>query len=101
MLRCCRNALNDDQDKILYCGNNLALTATNYDSLSLKMEQTLSEVASLDSSPVLGDTAMTGSIGLDSSSISQKQLFNLQTHLWILIAELYIKLGMVRTDHAY
>ena len=95
LLRCCKNALNDDQDRILYCGNNLTLTGTNYDSLSLKMEQTLSEVASLDSSPVLGDGTVIGGLGLDGGSISQKQLWNLQVHLWILIAELYIKLGMV------
>ncbi|XP_074605550.1 tetratricopeptide repeat domain 7 isoform X2 [Brevipalpus obovatus] len=95
LLRCCKNAVNDDQDRILYCGNNLTLTGTNYDSLSLKMEQTLSEVASLDSSPVLGDGTIIGGIGLDGGSISQKQLWNLQIHLWILIAELYIKLGMV------
>lgn len=59
------------------------------------MEQTLSEVASLDSSPVLGDGTIIGGIGLDGGSISQKQLWNLQIHLWILIAELYIKIGMV------
>lgn len=95
MLRCCKNLPNEDKDKVLYSGNNVTLTGTNYDTLSLKMEQTLSEIVSLDSCPILGEGAITIGPGLEDGSLGQKQLWNLQLHLWILIAELYIKLGLV------
>ncbi|XP_053206317.1 tetratricopeptide repeat protein 7B-like isoform X1 [Panonychus citri] len=100
MLRCCKNLPNEDKDKVLYSGNNVTLTGTNYDTLSLKMEQTLSEIVSLDSCPILGEGAITIGPGLEDGSLGQKQLWNLQLHLWILIAELYIKLGLISEAEA-
>lgn len=113
--------------------SNYHLTGLNCDTMSLRMEQTLSEVASIDSnlpmvaSNMIGssvNTNMTNEINqLDqtttlinshsgialsqhsSSNISsgltnlmqsntfQQQLISMQMQIWILVAELFIKLG--------
>ena len=76
------------------------LTGANYDNLSLRMEQTLSEVTSLDSVPA--NTTGLGSAAADSLSNSSrtsngksKQLWNLHLHIWLLVIELYIKLDQL------
>jgi tetratricopeptide (TPR) repeat protein len=64
------------------------------------MEQTLSEVTSLDSIPVnamTGGTNATDSLSNSSrsSSSNNKQMWNLHLHIWLLVVELYIKLDQL------
>lgn len=88
MIRCLKLATAEEKDN-LHHSNHLTLTGTNYDNLSLKVEQTLSEAASLDSCPALADETF------KDNPTEAKQLWNFQIHIWIMIAELYIKLGLV------
>src|SRR5690348_357980 len=87
MLRCWKKVSMEEQDKTVYRSNSY-LTGANYDTLSIRMEQTLSEITSLDSGP------HEHSHFSDSSS-EGKQMWNIHMHIWILIVELYIKLGQV------
>ncbi|RWS27119.1 tetratricopeptide repeat protein 5-like protein, partial [Leptotrombidium deliense] len=95
MLKCCKLISSGDQEKN-HCSNNPCLTGTNYDTLSLKMEQTLSEVASIESVTLPGEgTSNTGSGVVLGSDSSVKRLWNFQIHVWTLVAELFIKLDQV------
>ena len=73
--------------------SNSYLTGTNYDTLSLKMEQTLSEVASLDSG--VSHVDCNASSMSNETSSNSKQLWNFQLQLWILVTSLFIKLGQI------
>lgn len=112
--------------------SNYHLTGLNCDTMSLRMEQTLSEVASIDSNlpmiasnaigaPVASSTTneinqlyqtttlisshsavalsqhsgsnISSGFGVSQSSSFQKQLVNMQMQIWILVTELFIKLG--------
>lgn len=78
----------DTTDKSVYRSNNY-LTGANYDTLSIRMEQTLSEVISLDSvSP-----NETSQVFNNSTTNATKQMWNVQIHIWTLVVELYLKLG--------
>lgn len=111
--------------------SNYHLTGLNCDTMSLRMEQTLSEVASIDSNlpmlsnaigmPVNSNTTseinqldqtttlinshsgialsqhsgsnISSGFNLSQSSSFQQQLINMQIQVWILVTELFIKLG--------
>lgn len=88
MLRCWKRVSMEEQDKTVYRSNSY-LTGANYDTLSLRMEQTLSEITSLDSGP------HEHSHFSNHSGSEGKQMWNIHMHIWILIVELYIKLGQV------
>ena len=113
--------------------SNYYLTGLSCDSMSIRMEQTLSEVASIDSNlpiianaisaPVNSNTASEinqldqtttlinshSGIALSQHSSSnlsanfhspqsnsfQQQLINMQMQIWILVTELFIKLGQL------
>ena len=92
MIRCFKLTTSEERASNIYHNNHLTLTGTNYDNLTLRVEQTLSEAASLDSCPVLVDEAFKDTQTFRSET---RQLWNLQIHIWIMIAELYIKLGLV------
>jgi len=89
------------------------LTGANYDNLSLKMEQTLSEVTSLDSVQVnqtgVTNPSSTGNVTSDTLSHSSSrsslggkstQMWNLHLHIWLLVVELYIKLDLLTEAEA-
>lgn len=90
MLKCWKVASQEERDKITYRSNSF-LTGANYDTLSLRMEQTLSEVISLDSGPNSGEASQ--AFNNSSPNNVGKQLWNIQIHIWILIVELYVKMG--------
>jgi len=112
--------------------SNYHLTGLSCDTMSLRMEQTLSEVASIDSNlpmvvsnaigaPVSSNTAneinqldqtttlinshsgialsqhsgsnISSNFGFSQSNSFQQQLANMQVQIWILVTELFIKLG--------
>ena len=113
--------------------SNYHLTGLSCDSMSLRMEQTLSEVASIDSNlpltnaigaPVSSNTTneisaldhtttlinshsgialsqhsgsnISSGLGSGSAATSfQQQLVNMQMQVWILVTELFIKLGQL------
>lgn len=98
MLNCWKYANSEEHRRMSYNCNYFP--ASNYDSISLKMEQTLSEVASLDSGAVQQDAISTNlsynvTSGHNSSNAANKPLWSLQMHIWLLIVELFIKLGQV------
>jgi tetratricopeptide (TPR) repeat protein len=74
----------------------------NYDTISMRVEQTLSEVVSLDSTPVPTDAKSTATVGhmsahnnTSANRAATKPLWSLQMHIWILIVELFLRLGHV------
>lgn len=105
MLRCFKSISNDPSSQNYGFSYNTKgsyhraslLTGANYDNLSLKMEQTLSEVTSLDSLPVIAGSAAADSFSNSSRSSTgkNKQLWNLHLHIWLLVVELYIKLDQL------
>ncbi|RWS01321.1 tetratricopeptide repeat protein 5-like protein [Dinothrombium tinctorium] len=95
MLKCCKIAASGEQEKVT-CGDTVNLTGTNYDTMSLRMEQTLSEVASVDSAPVqIEGMSITGSNAASSMNLGSKKLWNFHIHVWMLVAELFIKLNQI------
>jgi len=96
MLNCWKCANSEEQRRMSNKCNYFP--PSNYDSISLKMEQTLSEVASLDSGAVQQDAMSTNlsySLTAGNNSAANKPLWSLQMHIWLLIVELFIKLGQV------
>ncbi len=100
MLNCWKNVNNEEQRKMSYNCNYFP--ASNYDSISMKMEQTLSEVASLDSAAVQPMDAVSTNLSFNitagnnsNNSAANKPLWSLQMHIWLLIVELFLKLGQV------
>ncbi len=98
MLNCWKNVNNEEQRKMSYNCNYFP--ASNYDSISMKMEQTLSEVASLDSGAVQPMDAISTNLSFNitnanNNSAANKPLWSLQMHIWLLIVELFLKLGQV------
>ena len=108
MLRCCKLAGNGQPTSF-----NTRLTGAGYDRMSLRMEQTLSEVVSLESS-VEGVVASgnlnnntnnanntnnyaNNNVGnnLAMSGSEKRPLWTMEINTWTLIAELYINLGLV------
>ena len=82
------------------------LTGANYDNLSLKMEQTLGEVTSIDSGPGMS-SGIGNSLALDTVSHAShssfgrsKQLWSLHLHIWLLIVELFIKMNQLSDAEA-
>ncbi|XP_054156661.1 tetratricopeptide repeat protein 7B-like [Oppia nitens] len=111
MLNCWKFANNEEEKRLNYHFNYFP--NVNYDTISMKMEQTLSEVASLDSTPIppandamsgtgvslsghnhLGGGGGGGGTGGANSAIN-KPLWSLQMHIWLLIVELFLKLGHI------
>lgn len=77
------------------------LTGANYDNLSLRMEQTLGEVTSMDSGPghayAIGSCYQIDSLSHASNSSlgKSKQMWTLHLHIWLLIVELFIKMDQL------
>ncbi len=108
MLNCWKNANSEEHRKMSYNCNYFP--TSNYDSISMKMEQTLSEVASLDSQPVQHMDAISNNLSFNitngitngnNNSAANKPLWSLQMHIWLLIVELFLKLGQVCIQFIY
>lgn len=78
------------------------LTGANYDNLSLRMEQTLSEVTSMDSGP--GQSYGMAGIGGQTDCLSHashtslgksKQMWTLHLHIWLHVVELFIQMDQL------
>jgi len=101
--------LNSDESKKFnhrtsYCS---FMPSISYDTMSLRMEQTLSEVISLESAPILNDNAST----IDRKYLSQASSVNggschillaegkhswaFEMQIWLLIVDLFLKLDQV------
>ena len=68
------------------------LTGANFDNQSIRMEQTMSEVTSMDSEGWTKGATRDGSVISNLSDSNSKHLWNIQLHIWLMIVELYIKL---------
>lgn len=82
----------EEQKRTNYTSNYFS--SSSYDAVSLRMEQTLSEVASIDSGGVLPD-ASSHSHASGNNNAANKSMWSLQLHIWILVIELFIKLNQV------
>ena len=115
MLRCWKS-MNDlpNYKSSIYCKTSFLAGSSNYDNQSIKMEQTLGEVTSMDSegwtrvmtsgnntavnniyNAVTGDGTVS-IVSSNSSSASNKQMWSIQLHIWLMIVELYIKLDQLQ-----
>ncbi|KAI1289298.1 Tetratricopeptide repeat protein 7B [Halotydeus destructor] len=93
MLKCWKIALNEEQEKTVLRSNSY-LTGANYDTMSLRMEQTISEITSLDSIPL--NEKSSG----NSASLPGQQMWNIHMNIWIMIVELYLKLEKITEAEA-
>ena len=99
----CWNYTNREEQQRRASNNTNFLPTPNYDNISMKMEQTLSEVASLDSSPLPND-AVSATISFSTQNVTNKAankpLWSLQMHIWLMIVEMFLKLGHVSEAEA-
>lgn len=96
MLNCWKFTNSEEQRRTSHNFNYFP--APNYDTISLRMEQTLSEVASLDSTPVPNDAisqSFSMSVQNSSNKAANKPLWSLQMYIWLLIVEMFLKLGQI------
>lgn len=106
MLKQWRYINSDESKKFIhrtsYC--SFLPSISNYDTMSLRMEQTLSEVISLESAPIHGDTAsqterkyfsqassVNGSSGIVAFA-EGKNSWAFEMQIWLLIVDLFLKL---------
>ena len=68
------------------------MTGATCDNQSIRMEQTMSEVTSMDSESWHRIATRDGSLMSTLSDSNSKNLWNIQLHIWLMIVELYIKL---------
>lgn len=103
--------INSDESKKFnhrtsYCS---FIPSINYDTMSLRMEQTLSEVISLESAPLHTDAAsqserryisqassVNGYSGNVTFSETGKHSWAFEMQIWLLIVDLFLKLDQVR-----
>ena len=96
MLNCWSVINSSEQKRTQYTTSNY-FSSINYDSLSIKMEQTLGDAASLASGTMRDGI----SSNLVSNYASNKSMWALHIHIWMMIIEMFIKLGQVKMMKLY
>lgn len=91
LLKCWKNA----NEELPNRQGTRMIPGTNCDNQSIRMEQTMSEVTSMDSESWHRVPPRDGSLISNLSDSTCKNLRNIHLHIWLMIVELYIKLEQV------